>query len=134
MQELSPSIKDFQKIYRQFLKVRIIGTSELVSNPVFVDNEAEKGYKVKYTLDGGQDDEEVIPQGFDLELPYSKGSETMYIVPIETMVLNNGDNELVIRINCPILEQVEEKAIFDEVTQLREDVKDLKDLLILESY
>lgn len=134
LQELSPSIVDFKKLYRQFIKVRIIGNSELTSNPVFVDNEAESGYKVKYNLSTGQNDEETIPEGFILNIPYSKGSDKTYDVPVETMILNNGSNELVIRINCPILERIEELAIFEEVAQLREDTKNLTDLLILESY
>ncbi len=134
IQELSPSIDNFKKLYRSFLKVRIIGNSELSSNPVFVDNEAESGYKVKFTLEGGQPDEDIIPQGFICNLPYTKGAETKYEIPVETMILNNGDNELQIKILCPLLEQIEEKAIFDEVEQFRGDTKGLKDLLILESY
>lgn len=134
LQELSPSIKDFKELYKKFLKVRIVGASELTSNPVFVNNEAEKGYKVKYTLDGGQADEEVLPEGFTLSLPYSKGSENTYEIAVETMILNNGSGELEIRISCPGLEQIEEKAIFDEVAQVRKDTENLTDLLILESY
>lgn len=134
LQELNPSIQNFPKLYRQFIKVRIIGRSELASNPVYVDGEAESGFMVKYTLESGQSDEEILPQGFICELPYSKGSEKKYIVPVETMILNNGSNQLVIRVNCPILEQVEEQAIFDEVEQLRKDTSELQDLLILESY
>jgi len=134
LQGLKTSIEDFNDLYRKFIKVRIIGKSELDSNPVFIDNEAESGFKVKYTIQGGQKSEDILPSEFKLNLPYSKGSEKKYEVPIEVMMLNNGNNVIAIRIVCPDFERTEELAISDEVTQLRSDLDSLTDLLVLESY
>lgn len=129
--KLSPSIKDFQKTYRAFLKLRVIGKSEMVSNPVYIDGQAESGYMVKYKLDGGQGTDAVIPDKFTIEIPYIKASKDKYAIDVECQVLNNGSNEIRIKVNVPLLEYIEETAIIDEINNIKEQLKDYTELLVL---
>lgn len=134
LSSLYPSIEDFNYIYRQFVNIRIIGKSEVTSNPIFVKNEAEIGFKIKYALEGGATGETILPESFKLNLPYSKGSSNTYELNVKILILNNANNKIVFKILCPEYEQIEELAIFNESEILKNELKEMKELLILESY
>lgn len=129
--KLSPSIVDFKKTYASFLTVRKIGKSELVSNPVFVNNEAESGYLVKYKLEGGQGADDVIPDGFKLSVPFIKASNKKYDLDVDVQILNDNSNQLRIKINIPLLENIEEQAIIDEIEDIKSELAEQTDLLVL---
>lgn len=129
--KLSPSINDFREAYKSFLKVRVVGNSEMVSNPVFVNNQAESGYMVKYKLQGGQSADDVIPDHFSVTVPYVKASDKKYDIDVDVQIMNDNCNNLKIKINIPLLENKEEQAIIDEIENIKGELGDYKDMSIL---
>lgn len=129
--KLSPSIQSFHNVYKSFLKLRIVGNSEMVSNPVFTNGQAESGYLVKYKLEGGQGADAIIPDSFTVSVPYVKASEKKYNVDVDIQVLNNGQNEVRIKVNIPLIENIEETAIIDEINDIKEQLKDYSEMLVL---
>lgn len=135
MQKLSPSIENFHELYIDLLDVRIIGRSEMTSNPIFVDGEATSGYKIKFKMQSGDQEESTLPCYFVCKVPYAKGNyEQMYEVPIELMYLNDGNGHLNILFQCPTFENIEETAMLDEVNYLKDELKKHEDLLVLFNY
>lgn len=128
--KLSPSIKDFHKTYKGFLTVRIVGKSEMTSNPVFVNNQAESGYLVKYKLEG-QNADTIIPDSLKVVLPYIKASEKKYEIDVDVQILNSSNNQLRIKVNIPLMENIEEQAIIDEITDIKEQLKEFDKMLVL---
>lgn len=129
--KLSPSVQEFQKTYRAFLKIRIVGNSEMTSNPVFVDNQAESGYLVKYKLEGGQNADTVLPDGFTVNVPYIKASKKLYNIKVDVQILNSASNQLRIKVNIPLFENIEETAIIDEINSIKKSLSGCTDLLVL---
>lgn len=129
--KLSPSIQDFHKKYKAFLKVRIIGKSTMTSNPVFVEGEAESGYMVKYKLETGQSAEDQVPDGFKVQVPYVKASDKKYDIDVDVQIMNGSNNQLQIKVNIPLLEKVEEDAILDEIKSIKEQISKYSDMLVL---
>lgn len=134
LQSLKASMPDFNEIYRKYVKIRIIGASEVNSSPIYEKGEAESGYKVKYTLDNGGAAEETFPSEFKVLLPYSKGSESKYELTVETLFLNTEDAKIRVRLICPEFEKTEETAIFDEKVKYSDALAEATELLILENY
>ena len=133
MQKLSPSIVDFEELYPQFLDIRVIGRSENVSKPYYVNGEAETGVKIKFKMQGGEDETLVLPDYFTVKLPYAKGNyEKLYEVRVELVYDNRcGINIL---IQAPKFEQAEEQALLDEVKFLKEELGKYPDLLVLFNF
>lgn len=127
---LSPSVADFKEVYKKFLTLRIVGKSELTSNPVFVNNQAESGYLVKYKLEG-QNSDVVVPDGFYVSVPFVKAGQKKYGVNVEVQVLNSSSNELRMKINIPELDYIEETAIIDEIEEIKAETKKYDKMLIL---
>lgn len=135
LQQLRPCIPNFEKLYLNLLDIRTIGRSEMISNPVFMNGEAGAGYKISYKLQNGTDDESVLPSDFVCVVPYAKGRmDKTYIVPVELMFLNNGNGRIEVLFQIAELEQIEEKALQDEVDYLKEKLKKYADLLVLLNY
>ena len=135
LQQLRPYIISFEELYAQLLDIRTIGRSEMVSNPVFINSEAQTGYKIKFKLQSGTEDETELPNKFTLRLPYAKGRlDVNYYVPIELMFMNNGNGKLEILFQCSELENIEEQALNDEVEYLKKKLEQFKDLLVLLNY
>lgn len=128
--KLSPSIVDFNKTYSQFLKLRIIGKSEMLSAPVFVQGEAKSGYMCEYKIDGTKA-ETTIPDSLVLQVPYAKASTVKYELPVEIQLLNSGSDRITIKVNIPTLENVEETAILDEVKAFKKELTDCTEMLVL---
>lgn len=127
---LSPSVADFKEVYKKFLTLRIVGKSELTSNPVFVNNQAESGYLVKYKLEG-QNSDVVVPDGFYVSVPFVKAGQKKYGVNVDVQVLNSSSNELRMKINIPELDYIEETAIIDEIEEIKAETKKYDKMLIL---
>lgn len=136
LKKLKPSIDEFDKIFRAFSQIRLIGNSKLISNPIFTSTSetAEQGYLCKYSLEGGGEGEAVIPNGFQVYLPYGKGTEKEYCVNIELLFSRNDYDELEIEFCCPDLDYVEEQAISDEAEYVRKNTEELTNLLILADF
>ena len=133
MQKLSPSIVDFEELYPQFLDIRVIGRAETVSKPFYVNGETESGVKIKFKMQGGEDENIILPDYFTIRLPYAKGNyEKLYDVRVQLVYDNRcGINIL---IQAPQFEQVEEKALLDEVKFLKEELSKYPDLLVLFNF
>ena len=133
LQSLSPSIKNFQDLYPIFLDIRVIGRAETVSKPFYVNGESEEGIKIKFKMRGGEDESIILPDTFKIALPYAKGNyEKLYEVDVNLVYDNRcGVNIL---IQAPTFEQVEEKALLDEVEFLKENLSQYKDLLVLFNF
>lgn len=139
--ELSPSIKDSKETLNTFCKLKIIGNSEVKSNPVFTAGDgAEFGTKVKYSIKGqDKTQEEVFPENFSLKLPYAKGSKAEYEVTAQVIFsLEQSDpnmpGKLYMHVVCPEIERIEEDAIMDEIAQFKTETVDVSELLILEDF
>lgn len=131
LSRLSPSVQDFKNVYKNYLKIRKMGESELVSNPVFVDGEAESGYMVKYKLRGGNEADGIVPDGFTVNVPFIKASKKLYEVRVDCQILNDSSNSIRIKVNIPTIEKIEEDAVIDEITEIKEALKEQTDLLVL---
>lgn len=135
LQKLRPCIQNFEELYIKLLDIRTIGKSEMISNPVFVNNGAETGYKIKFKLQSGIDDEVELPANFKCIVPYAKGrTDVTYEVPIELMFLNNGSGRIEVLFQCSELERIEEQALQDEVDYLKDKLSKYSDLLVLLNY
>ena len=133
MQKLSPSIVNFEDLYPTFLDIRVIGRSESVSKPFYVNGETESGVKIKFKMHGGEDEDIILPDYFTIRLPYAKGNyDKFYDVDVQLVYDNRcGINIL---IQAPKFEQAEEKALLDEVTYLKEELSKYPDLLVLFNF
>lgn len=136
LKKLKPSIEEFDRVFRAFSQIRLIGNSKLISNPVFTSTSevAEHGYLCKYTLEGGGEGEAVIPDGFQLYMPYGKGTDKDYCINVELLFSRNDCDELDIEFACPDLDYVEEEAIKDEAKYIRENTAELSELLVLADF
>lgn len=133
MQKLSPSIVNFEELYPLFLDIRVIGRSESVSKPFYVNGECESGVKIKFKMHGGEDEDIILPDHFTIRLPYAKGNyEKLYDIDVQLVYDNRcGINVL---IQAPRFEQAEEQALLDEVEFLKEELKQYPDLLVLFNF
>lgn len=133
MQKLSPSIVNFKELYPTLLDIRIIGRSEEVSKPFYVNGETESGVKIKFKMRGGEDEDITMPESFIITLPYAKGNyDKLYEVPVQLVYDNrNGINIL---IQAPEFEQAEERALLDEVEYLKKELSQYPDLLVLFNF
>lgn len=133
LQALSPSIKDFEILYPNFLDIRIIGRAETVSKPFFVNGEQENGIKLKFKMRGGEDESIVLPDTFTVSLPFAKGNyDKLYEVDVNLVYDNRSGVSILIQ--APRFEQAEEKALLDEVNFLKEELSKYPDLLVLFNF
>lgn len=140
LQKLRPYIDNFEDLYLTLLDIRAIGRSEMVSNPVFfMGNDGglgvSSGYKITYKLQSGTQEDVMLPNAFEVVLPYARGRQDItYRVPVELMYLNNGNGRIEVLFQVAELEQIEENALEDEVKYLKEQLSEFKDLLVLLNY
>lgn len=134
VQALKPSIPDFSELYSKLSSLRIIGNSTLCSNPIFTNNEMQKGFKCTYKLENGYEGEEILPEGFICHIPFVKAGEKFYDIPIELLFYRDEDDELGIRVICPLFENFEEQAIIDEAEYIKNETSEFSKLLILSDF
>lgn len=125
---------NFSDFFSRYATLRLIGNSELTSNPIITKDGQIQGYKCTYKLDNGCDGEEVFPENFEVEVPFAKAGEKKYTIPIDLLFTRDDDNQLEITIQCPEFENIEEKAILDESDYIKEETKDFSELLILADF
>lgn len=134
VQALKPSIADFNELFQRLSSIRLIGNSTLCSTPIFINDKQEQGYKCTYKLEDGYEGEEVLPQGFICSVPFVKAGEKLYDIPIELLFYRNDNDELGIRVMCPLFDNIEEQAIIDEAEYIKKETAEYKELLILSDF
>ncbi len=134
LQGLSPSITNFQELFRRFSLLRLVGKSTLTSNPIITEDGQTQGYTCTYKLDDGCDGEENFPSGFYLNIPFAKAGDKTYEIPIELLFFRNEDDELRIEVQCPLFENIEERAIIDEAELVKSETDSYSDLLVLSDF
>lgn len=134
LQQLAPSFDDFQEIFKRFSLLRLVGKSVLTSNPIITNIGQSEGYTCTYKLDDGCDGEEHFPTGFILKAPFAKAGTEFYEIPIDLLFFRNEDDELRIEVQCPLFENIEEKAIIDEAQFVKNETSSCTRLLVLSDF
>lgn len=134
LQAIKPSLEYFDAIYKSYAMLRLVGKTELTSNPVITESGEESGYKCTYRLEDGTDGEENFPTGFLADVQFAKAGDKRYPIPIDLLFYRNEDNEIRITVLCPIFENIEEQAIIDEADYIKEKTKEFNELLVLSDF
>ena len=134
LQALKPSIDNFDEVFRKFVTLRLVGNSQITSNPIITDNGQSEGYTCTYKLDNGTDGDATFPSSFDINLQFAKAGAMNYDISVELFFYRDSDDELVIQVLCPMFEHIEEKAIIDEANYVKANIADAKNLLILSDF
>ena len=136
LRELKPSIPDFQSVYKSYSKIRIVGQSKLTSNPIFnSDSSAESSYIMNYKLENGTDSEDVaLPASFLCKIPFVKAGEHKYYYTVELLFYNTKSNEIAIKVQIPEWEQIFEQAIIDEANDVKSELADYPEMLVLADF
>lgn len=134
LQALTPSIYNFQELFKSFSLLRLVGKSTITSNPIITVEGQSQGYTCTYKLDDGCDGEEHFPTGFILDVPFAKAGEKTYSIPIELLFFRNEDDELRIEVLCPLFENIEEQAIIDEAEFVKTETQKYEKLLVLSDF
>lgn len=137
LQRLRPSIKDYDRIIRHYRKVSFGETLGIVSEPILTDGKSQNAYQVAIEARGGAENTTTLPSEFVVELQFTRGSSSRYLMTIELdlSTIPKGDRkELRFTLIAPEVSVVVEQAIEDEVAWFRGEAKDLSELLILVDY
>ena len=125
LQGLKPSIAYFTDIFKNFATLRMIGRTELTSNPTFTEDGQNSGYTCNYKLEDGTTGEEKFPTGFVANVQFAKAGDKSYDIPIDLLFTRNEDDEIEIEVLCPEFENIEERAIIDEAEYIKQETKSL---------
>lgn len=134
LQAIKPSLVYFDEIYKSYAMLRLVGKTELTSNPVITENGEESGYKCTYRLEDGTDGEERFPTGFIADVQFAKAGDKKYVIPIDLLFYRDENNEIRITVLCPLFENIEEQAIIDEANYIKENTQDFNELLVLSDF
>lgn len=134
LQGLKPSISCFADVFRDFATLRMIGKTELTSNPIFTEDGQNSGYTCSYKLEDGTTGEDKFPTGFMAEVQFAKAGDKVYQIPIDLLFTRNEFNEIEIEVLCPEFENIEEQAIIDEAAYVKEQTSSYSELLVLSDF
>lgn len=136
LQGLKPSFNEavFHELFLKFVQLKIVGTSQLVSNPIITANGQEEGYTCNYKLQDGTEGEEHFPTGFKVVVPFAKAGDFEYDIPIDLLFTKNDNDRINITVLCPEFENIEERAIIDEATYIKEETEKYSELLVLSDF
>jgi len=134
LQGLKPSIAYFNDVFRSFATLRMIGKTELTSNPVFTEDGQTSGYTCSYKLEDGTTGEDRFPTGFVANVPFAKAGDKNYDIKIDLLFTRSEDNEIEIEVLCPEFENIEERAIIDEAEYIKQETESYSDLLVLSDF
>lgn len=135
LQKLKPSIKDFPALYQRCSKIRIVGRSEMNSQPVFDDEgNAEASFICTYKLQDGTDEDVTLPASFECTVPFAKAGKKQYTYTVELLFFNTKSNQIAIGVQIPDWETQEEQAIIDEADFVKDGLKDKTELLVLADF
>ena len=134
LQSLRPSIEDFQDLFRRFATLRMVGETQITSNPIFTEDGQNSGYTCRYKLEDGCDGEDTFPGGFDVEVQFAKAGDKTYTIPIDLLFYRDEYDNIRIETSCPLFENIEEQAILDEANYIKQELSDLSELLVLSDF
>lgn len=134
LQGLKPSIAYFNDVFKSFSMLRMIGKTELTSNPIFTEDGQESGYTCSYKLEDGTTGEDKFPTGFVATVQFAKAGDKSYDIPIDLLFTRNELDEIEIEVLCPEFENIEEQAIIDEAEYIKEETKNYSELLVLSDF
>lgn len=134
LQGLKPSIEYFADVFKSYATLRMIGRTELTSNPVFTEDGQNSGYTCSYKLEDGTTGEEKFPTGFVANVQFAKAGDKSYNIPIDLLFSRNEDDEIEIEVLCPEFENIEERAIIDEAEYIKQQTSGYSNLLVLSDF
>lgn len=134
LQGLKPSIAYFNDVFKSFSMLRMIGKTELTSNPIFTEDGQESGYTCTYKLEDGTTGEDKFPTGFVATVQFAKAGDKSYDIPIDLLFTRNELDEIEIEVLCPEFENIEEKAIIDEADYIKAETANYSELLVLSDF
>lgn len=134
LQALKPSLEYFEDIYKSYSMLRLVGKTELTSNPIITEDGEESGYKCTYKLEDGTDGEERFPTGFSAKVQFAKAGDKEYHIPIDLLFYRDESNSIRISVHCPTFENIEEQAIIDESNYIKEKTSAFEELLVLSDF
>lgn len=135
LQKLKPSIENFAETYTRFSKIRTVGRSELTSQPIFdEDGNAQTCFNCTYKIEDGTEEDVSLPANFTVKVPFVKAGEILYSFVVELLFFNTNSNQIAVKVQIPSWETIEEQAIIDEAKEIKEVLKEHKDLLVLSDF
>ena len=126
MQSLKPSINNFQDLFRRFATLRMLGTTQITSNPIFTEEGQETGYTCRYKLEDGCDGE--------VSVQFAKAGDEYYTIPIDLLFYRDENDCIKIETSSPLFENIEEQAIVDEANYIKEQASVYEQLLVLSDF
>jgi len=135
LQKLKPSIQDFATLYQRCSKIRIVGRSQMNSQPMFDDEgNAEASFICTYKLEDGTDEDLTLPANFTCIIPFAKAGEAKYEYLVELLFFNTKSNSIAIKVQVPEWETNEEQAVLDEADFVKKELSELDELLVLADF
>lgn len=135
LQKLKPSIVNFAELYARCSKIRVVGRSQMNSQPIFDDEgNAESSFICTYKLEDGTDEDVSLPASFTCTIPFAKAGELTYEYTVELLFFNTSSNRIAIKVQVPDWETNEEQAIIDEANSVKAELSELKELLVLADF
>lgn len=134
LQGLKPSIENFQEIFKSYSQLRLVGKSEITSNPMITEDGQNESFKCTYKLDNGCDGEEHFPTGFCVKVPFAKAGDNYYFIDLDLLFYRDERDNLRIEVLCPMFENIEEEAIIDEANYIKKETEGYSELLVLSDF
>lgn len=135
LQKLKPSIAGFPELYQRCSKIRIVGRSQMNSQPMFDDEgNAEASFICTYKLEDGTDEDVSLPANFLCSIPFAKAGEKKYDYLVELLFINTKSNSIAVKVQVPDWETNEEQAIIDEADFVKSELSELDELLVLADF
>jgi hypothetical protein len=69
-----------------------------------------------------------------LDVPYGKGTEKTYDIPLDCRIIRDDSGVLNIEVYCHTFEYIEEQAINDDAEYITSEIQEFTDLLILNDF
>jgi hypothetical protein len=135
LQTLKPSITNYDVIISAFRRLTVSKDVKLVSEPVLNESgDSANGYNVQLSVKGGTS-ETTLPSELDAYLPFARGSQASYIVPID-VDLSERDGVPIITLYAQTLPAIADQAVLDEMKFFDEQMEatGLKDLLTVVNF
>lgn len=135
LQKLKPSISNFAELYARCSKIRVVGRSQMTSQPIFDDEgNAESSFICTYKLEDGTDEDVSLPANFLVRIPFVKAGEIYYEYLVELLFYNTSSNKVAVKVQIPEWETNEEAAIIDEAEEIKTALSSMENLLVLADF
>lgn len=135
LRKLKPYINNFNEVYKTCSKIKLLRNSKVTSQPEFNEGGVkDSSFTCVYKLENGEEDEFKLPVSFFVTIPFAKAGTHNYEYEVELIYSLNNFGGLNITLKVPDWENNEEKAIFDEASDIKADIKDAEEILILSDF